>query len=117
MSNVNGKIVSLNSEEGAEARAALEAARNNPDCVFLELSIEDTSPVLTEGFRDEQIIEMDMDALRAQLEQINREEESLTQLLAGVRARRNTTNNLMARKTEIQQNGIRNRSGRSRSRS
>lgn len=84
---------------------ALEAlkkrAETDPSMVFLELDVEETSPKLTHGFRDEQIREMDAEALSMQLQSLDREEKHLYDMLEDLRNRRQQTSDLIARKSEI----------------
>ena len=89
------------SQEQIDAIPGLAAAQRSGDIVFLNLDTDDTSPTLTEGFDDVAIKAMDGDALRRQLESINKEEKNLTNMLADARARRNSVNRILARKTEI----------------
>ncbi len=84
------------------ALAALKKrAESDPNTVFLELDVKDTTPKLTHGFRDDQIREMSAEALGQQLQAIDREEKHLHDLLEDVRKRRQETSDLLARKSEI----------------
>lgn len=93
-------------QEQIDSIPGLRAAQKNGDVVFLNLDTLDTSPTITAGFDDESIAAMNADALRNQLQDVNREEENLTSMLTGVRRRRNDINAILARKTELAKNGI-----------
>lgn len=83
-----------------------DRANRDGSVVFLELDTRDTTQTVTAGFRDDQIKEMNADALRKQLSDCAREEEQLQTLLTSVRQRRNEANAILARKTELMRHGI-----------
>ena len=86
--------------------AALESLKNRPDVTFIEFSTEDTAPVVTEGFQDEDIQKMSSDHLRKELLNCNNQEAVLSTQLAELRKRRNSLNNLLQRKSEIERYGL-----------
>lgn len=96
-------------QEQIDAIPGLKAAQKNGDVVFLNLDTEETSPVVTAGFHDEQIQEMNADAMRAELAQCGKVEEQLMGQMNDIRERRRTLNAILKRKTEIDTHGIHHR--------
>lgn len=89
------------SQEQIDQIPGLKAAQENGNVTFLNMDTKDTSPNMTEGFRDEQIKEMSATALNAQLNQINAEEQNLIQMQLDLNKRRQTTLNILKRKQEL----------------
>lgn len=85
---------------------ALEELKGRPDVVFIELSTEDTDPIMTEGFTNEDIQKMGADNLRVELTSCNAQEVQLSQMLTDLRKRRNKLNNILTRKSEIDRYGV-----------
>lgn len=95
------------SQEMIDKIPGLRAAQRNDNIVFLNLDTEDTNPVITEGFHDDQIQEMSEGKLKAQLDQITAEEQHLLAMQQDLNKRRNATLNILKRKAELQ-NGVHN---------
>lgn len=79
----------------------LLAAKNNPDVVFLEMDVKETSPKKTMGFSDEQIEEMNMKAMLEEVAACNKQEQQLNLLLSDLRTRKFTLNEILMRKAEL----------------
>lgn len=79
----------------------LLAAKNNPDIVFMELDVKDTSPTVTQGFTDEQIKEMRTENLRAELQSCNSQEQLLREQMHDLSKRKFILNEILLRKAEL----------------
>lgn len=84
-----------------DVQQVLEQMRNRPDVTFIELSKEETTPTITEGFTDEQIAEMDAEKLRSERAAISGQEQQLQQLLADAAGRRQRIDAILRRKSEL----------------
>lgn len=80
----------------------LAAAQRNKNITFINMDSDETSPTITEGFRDDQIQEMDMARLHEQLSQIDKEEQNLLQMQIDLNKRRQTAHAIIARKLELE---------------
>lgn len=79
----------------------IRAAMKNGNITYMHLEKSETSPVTTDGFSDEQILEMDPAALNKQLAGIEKEEQMLVQSMTSLNKRRQQIHRLIARKAEI----------------
>lgn len=81
-------------------------AERSGDVTFLEIDTDDSNPVITAGFDDEDVVKMDGDALRKNLADINMQEKQLEQMLEDCKRRRRDVNAILKRRTEIMRNGL-----------
>lgn len=79
----------------------LQAAKDNPDIVFLELNVEDTSPTLTMGFTDDQIREMKAENLRAEMKSCDEQELMMQKQITEIKQRKFVLSEILDRKAVI----------------
>lgn len=89
------------SQEVIDSVPGLKAAQMNKDINFINFATEDTTLKRTEGFTDNDIDGMNMEALNAQLINMQKEEENIVKLHSDLITRRNSLMNIIRRKQEI----------------